>query len=1016
MAPAVEGGDGTRLHHVTIEEMRFVPEELDIAVGDTVRWTVAAACPIKHFIEVVNMVGGVVVEPPPLLPGKSFEWTFDTAGEFCAVSCVYSFMRGEVYAASVTPAPATGSDSPQRESEGEVLPSPRVEAATLDAGEASDEPTWAPREAKGRAGLSLLPPTGPGSMSACSLLSSPVPRLAAPRVPAVELRQGPGTDKPTKAKAAEDDAEGGYDAEGEEEGAAQGAPAASTGAEVPSRASETKAGSNGEERATAQLPPMEDAPEVGELASCRLPASPSTDGAAEASVVAKPTAPATAQAPAKVEEGFPPVRIAKLPGPPGNELMLPVDPGSVLELHDPIPSQPKRGAPGGSHHVFRCRRCRAHFVSLFNSQRCSAMHSTRRVSSGAPSNGAGSNSGIGSASPVAGHVVHHLPDHAELLAFWAGLKPSKAASILDLRTPGETGELILREVAATGADALGNPEDKNERGYRGSYWDAARQLYAIASGATLPPAEPAVLFDLLTAASEGTFLGASVKGSLAEMVEVNNLGAALALLMEGRAAAEWLKWKEELLEAQKPRVRSEKSRERDKLRRQRQRAQKKRRAQGAGSATEDTCGNTTTTLDEATTTDADVAAHGRDSDAEASPSGDSPPDGGESEPAPLHTVSEAASEAVEVEATPLVTDASEEFSGARLREAERRPPARSDPLATTACASATPPAAAPAADPAPEAAVTPPPAVPRLRFGTVDMAEVMSGTAKASPIGHAPVLFPRPQAHGPATPSEDILGIINAGYRGRAARAAPRPSLFPPNTYPLPPLPAPNGHFSPFLPTAGTSLPPGGGSVVMGIPVTSITPGGMYLPPPGVTSFTPLPLHNPPATGLPAAPQPGLPPPGLSPTAHPSSPPADSVSPPRPLPQPAPSGCRPPADEAAQPTSTTSGPPPAELEASAEESGGNQQAASLRGANQYFAGLLRTMHENAAAAQDLKAPGHRKEEEMRETETHQVSFAAAAASSKPRSRFDPDAALSMFRGRWQAAEAEIAQGRGRRHG
>lgn len=116
--------------------------------------------------------------------------------------------------------------------------------------------------------------------------------------------------------------------------------------------------------------------------------------------------------------------------------------------------------------------------------------------------------------------------------------------------PCAQGELILREVAATGADALGNPEDKNERGYRGSYWDAARQLYAIASGATLPPAEPAVLFDLLTAASEGTFLGASVKGSLAEMVEVNNLGAALALLMEGRAAAEWLKWKEELLEAQ----------------------------------------------------------------------------------------------------------------------------------------------------------------------------------------------------------------------------------------------------------------------------------------------------------------------------------------------------------------------------------------------------------------------------------------------------------------------------------
>lgn len=87
MAPAVEGGDGTRLHHVTIEEMRFVPEELDIAVGDTVRWTVAAACPIKHFIEVVNMVGGVVVEPPPLLPGKSFEWCGPPSATLQMPSC-----------------------------------------------------------------------------------------------------------------------------------------------------------------------------------------------------------------------------------------------------------------------------------------------------------------------------------------------------------------------------------------------------------------------------------------------------------------------------------------------------------------------------------------------------------------------------------------------------------------------------------------------------------------------------------------------------------------------------------------------------------------------------------------------------------------------------------------------------------------------------------------------------------------------------------------------------------------
>jgi hypothetical protein len=101
-----------------------------------------------------------------------------------------------------------------------------------------------------------------------------------------------------------------------------------------------------------------------------------------------------------------------------------------------------------------------------------------------------------------------------------------------------------------GADALNTAAGGNERRFHGSYWAATRELYAIASGAAPPPTDAAVLFDLLEAASEGTFLGASVKGSLADMVQLNNLGAALALLMEGRAAAAWLKSKEEINEAQ----------------------------------------------------------------------------------------------------------------------------------------------------------------------------------------------------------------------------------------------------------------------------------------------------------------------------------------------------------------------------------------------------------------------------------------------------------------------------------
>jgi hypothetical protein len=90
---------------------------------------------------------------------------------------------------------------------------------------------------------------------------------------------------------------------------------------------------------------------------------------------------------------------------------------------DPIHSPPKRGALGN--HIFRCKRCRAHFLSHFNAHRCSAMHTTRRttVSTSGTSHQAS---------------LPYLPDRAELLTFWAALQPVKAAAILDLRTPGET--------------------------------------------------------------------------------------------------------------------------------------------------------------------------------------------------------------------------------------------------------------------------------------------------------------------------------------------------------------------------------------------------------------------------------------------------------------------------------------------------------------------------------------------------------------------------------------------------
>lgn len=146
--------------------------------------------------------------------------TFVEAGEFCAVSCVYSFMRGEVYAVAAEGATPQAAPPPSTEATTAARRlSDGVRQGAVAAPKAAECAKSAPP-----AGLSLLPPAGAGSMCASSLLSSPLPRLAAPRVPAVQLQDAPEAAKPAEAE--RDEAEGGYDAEGEEENGASHSAAA----------------------------------------------------------------------------------------------------------------------------------------------------------------------------------------------------------------------------------------------------------------------------------------------------------------------------------------------------------------------------------------------------------------------------------------------------------------------------------------------------------------------------------------------------------------------------------------------------------------------------------------------------------------------------------------------------------------------------------------------------------------------------------------------------------------------
>jgi plastocyanin len=77
------------LVEVEIENFRFVPAEVTVRVGDTVRWSIASG---TH----TTTADGAVWSSPAMASAESFAWTFDTPGTFGYFCAIHPGMRGTI--------------------------------------------------------------------------------------------------------------------------------------------------------------------------------------------------------------------------------------------------------------------------------------------------------------------------------------------------------------------------------------------------------------------------------------------------------------------------------------------------------------------------------------------------------------------------------------------------------------------------------------------------------------------------------------------------------------------------------------------------------------------------------------------------------------------------------------------------------------------------------------------------------------------------------------------------------
>jgi plastocyanin len=86
--PAASSLAAGKTHQVRIEGMRFVPDRLEVAAGDTVVWT------NKDFLPHSVTAGGARVESGDLAPGKTFRFVARTKGEMSYICRLHPVMKG----------------------------------------------------------------------------------------------------------------------------------------------------------------------------------------------------------------------------------------------------------------------------------------------------------------------------------------------------------------------------------------------------------------------------------------------------------------------------------------------------------------------------------------------------------------------------------------------------------------------------------------------------------------------------------------------------------------------------------------------------------------------------------------------------------------------------------------------------------------------------------------------------------------------------------------------------------
>ncbi|MDD3247206.1 MAG: cupredoxin family copper-binding protein [Methanosarcina sp.] len=85
-----ETGAKTEIVDVEIRDYKYIPESLNVNVGQTVRWT--------NYDSVLHDVVGSGIESEYLRQGETFTYTFEQEGTYDYICTIHPWMEGEVIA------------------------------------------------------------------------------------------------------------------------------------------------------------------------------------------------------------------------------------------------------------------------------------------------------------------------------------------------------------------------------------------------------------------------------------------------------------------------------------------------------------------------------------------------------------------------------------------------------------------------------------------------------------------------------------------------------------------------------------------------------------------------------------------------------------------------------------------------------------------------------------------------------------------------------------------------------